>query len=106
MVTILSVGFTLDTGIEHERATPPLMCTEHAPHCATPQPYLVPVSPTCSRMTHNSGVSPSTCTSRVSPLMFSFAITLSSLSRARLVSAADRDQGRRIVAYRTPTAGG
>src|SRR4029453_16664819 len=86
MVTILSVGFTADAGIEHERATPPLMCTEHAPHCATPQPYLVPVRPTCSRMTHSSGVSASACTSRTLPLMFSFAMggSLQGGSRARL----------------------
>ena len=25
------------------------MCTVQAPHCATPQPYFVPVRPTCSR---------------------------------------------------------
>jgi hypothetical protein len=33
-------------GRMQERCTSPLMCTEQAPHCATPQPYLVPVSPT------------------------------------------------------------
>ena len=60
MVTILSVALTLPTGIEQERRTSPLMCTEQAPHCATPQPYLVPVRPTCSRITHSSGVSAST----------------------------------------------
>src|SRR4029077_7814503 len=62
MVTILSVGFTLLTGTEHERTSEPLTCTEQAPHCATPQPYLVPVRPTCSRIAHSSGVSGSTCT--------------------------------------------
>src|SRR5438045_4030911 len=74
MVMILSAAFTSPTRIEHERITSPLMCTEQAPHCATPQPYLVPVRPTCSRMTHSSGVSGSTCTSRIRPLMLSFAI--------------------------------
>src|SRR4029450_11573453 len=74
MVTILSVAFTLDTGIEHERATPPLMCTEHAPHCATPQPDLVPVRPPRSRMTAGGGVSAALCTSRTRPLMLSFAM--------------------------------
>src|SRR5258707_5915047 len=72
MVTILSVAFTLPTGIEQERCTSPLMCTEQAPHWATPQPYLVPVSPTCSRITQRSGVSSSTRTSRTLPLMLSF----------------------------------
>src|SRR5258708_33263409 len=74
MVTILSVGLTALTGTEQERITSPLICTEQAPHWATPQPYLVPVSPTCSRMTHRSGVSASTCTSRVLPLILSFAM--------------------------------
>ena len=32
-------------------------CTVQAPHWATPQPYLVPVSPCASRITHSSGVS-------------------------------------------------
>src|SRR5262245_28118378 len=74
MVTILSLAFTDESGIEQERCTSPLMCTEQAPHCATPQPYFVPVSPTCSRITHNSGVSGSACTSRTLPLMLSFAM--------------------------------
>src|SRR6187455_1146125 len=74
MVTILSLGFTAESGTEQERCTSPLMCTEQAPHCATPQPYLVPVRPTCSRITHNSGVSGSACTSRTLPLMLSFAM--------------------------------
>ena len=75
MVTIRSVAFTSPTRIEQERCTSPLMCTEQAPHCATPQPYLVPVRPTCSRMTHSSGVSASTSTSRILPLMLSFAMS-------------------------------
>src|SRR5262245_41997165 len=74
MVTILSLAFTAESGSEQERCTSPLMCTEQAPHCATPQPYFVPVSPTCSRITHNSGVSGSACTSRTLPLMLSFAM--------------------------------
>src|SRR5258708_1302171 len=69
-----SVGLTALTGTEQERRTSPLMCTEQAPHCATPQPYFVPVRPTCSRMTHRSGVPASACTSRTLPLMLSFAM--------------------------------
>jgi hypothetical protein len=45
MVMILSVALTSFTRIEQERCTSPLMCTEHAPHWAMPQPYLVPVRP-------------------------------------------------------------
>src|SRR5690349_470839 len=74
MVTILSVGLTDESGTEQERITSPLMCTEQAPHCAMPQPNLVPVSPICSRITHSSGVSGSACTSRVSPLTLSIAM--------------------------------
>ncbi|MEA2663604.1 MAG: hypothetical protein QOI11_548, partial [Candidatus Eremiobacteraeota bacterium] len=33
------------TGAAHERIDSPSTCTVQAPHCATPQPYLVPVSP-------------------------------------------------------------
>src|SRR5258705_10090065 len=76
MVTILSVAFTPATGRTQERTSSPLICTEHAPHCATPHPYLVPVRPTCSRMTHKSGVSASTCTSFILPLMLSFAMNV------------------------------
>src|SRR5471030_2186917 len=76
MVTILSVALMLLTAMEQERRTSPLMCTEQAPHCATPQPYFVPVSPTCSRMTQSRGVSSSTCTSRVLPLILSFAMSV------------------------------
>src|SRR5438034_11233491 len=75
MVTIRSPALTALSGIEHERRISPLMCTEHAPHCATPHPYLVPVSPTCSRMTHKSGVSASTTTSWTLPLMLSVAMS-------------------------------
>src|SRR6202140_2639375 len=76
MVTIWSVSLTSPSRIEQERRTSPLMCTEQAPHCATPHPYLVPVRPTCSRMTHKSGVSASTCTSFILPLMLSFAMNI------------------------------
>src|SRR5262245_63346173 len=74
MVTIRSDAVWLPTTIEQERATSPLMCTEQAPHCATPHPYFVPVNASCSRMTHRSGVSASTCTSRIFPFTLSFAM--------------------------------
>src|ERR1700676_3986931 len=74
MVTILSPGFRLASGTEQERITSPLICTEQAPHCAMPQPYLVPVRPICSRITHRSGGSGSACTSCVFPLTLSLAM--------------------------------
>src|SRR5215210_4159151 len=39
-----------------ERTALPSICTVQAPHRPEPQPYLVPVSLTCSRMTQSSGV--------------------------------------------------
>src|SRR5260221_13735044 len=83
MVTMRSVALTLPTVTEQERFSSPLMCTEQAPHCATPQPYLVPVSPTCSRITHSRGVSSSTCTSWTLPLMLSFAMRVPPAIHAR-----------------------
>jgi hypothetical protein len=41
---------------EHARTAMPSTCTVQAPHRPAPQPYLVPVNPTWSRMTHKSGV--------------------------------------------------
>src|SRR5438270_9050617 len=62
------------TGSEHERTASPFTCTVQAPHCAMPQPYFVPVSPTCSRMTHSNGVVGSTSTLCDFPLMVSAAM--------------------------------
>src|SRR5882672_3074973 len=64
----------------HERTTWPLRCTEQAPHWATPQPYLVPVRPTCSRSTHSRGVLGSTSTWVDFPLRVKRAIACSPLS--------------------------
>src|SRR5215510_1503852 len=74
MVTILSLGFTELSGIAQERCTSPLICTEQAPHCATPHPYFVPVSPICSRITQSSGVSLAAVTSMCLPFTLSFAM--------------------------------
>src|SRR6478752_1966388 len=74
MVTIRAVGCRSPTRIEQDLVTAPSRCTEQAPHCAIPQPYLVPVSPICSRITHSKGVSGSTSISWTFPLMFSVAM--------------------------------
>src|SRR6202008_1736518 len=65
------------TGKEQERTGAPSTCTVHAPHCATPQPYFVPVRPTCSRIAHSSGGLSSTSTLYVLPLMDTRAIGFS-----------------------------
>src|SRR5262249_55719656 len=62
------------TGSEQERTAPPSTCTVHAPHWAMPQPYFVPVSPICSRMTHSRGVLGSTSMEWDCPLMTSRTI--------------------------------
>jgi len=53
------------TGMTQERTAAPSTCTVQAPHWAMPQPYFVPVRPTCSRIAHNKGVLGSTVTSCV-----------------------------------------
>ena len=45
------------TGVTHDRTASPSRWTVQAPHRAMPQPNLVPVRPSVSRMTHSSGVS-------------------------------------------------
>src|SRR5262245_45660829 len=64
------------TGSEQERMATPSTCTVQEPHCATPQPYLVPVRPTFSRITHSSGVSGSTSTLCDWPLIVSEIIQI------------------------------
>src|SRR5436190_10876182 len=88
MVTMRSLALRLPTGIEHERRTSPFTWTEHEPHCETPQPYLVPVSPTCSRSTQSSGVSPSAFTSTVLPFTLSLAMPRVLPAGARETAAA------------------
>src|SRR5438874_7666710 len=72
------------TGNEQERVATPSMWTVQAPHCAMPQPYLVPVRPTCSRIAHNSRVLGSTSISCVPPLMVRRVIAFS-FSRIELI---------------------
>src|SRR6266478_3388918 len=62
------------TTMPHDRTATPSTWTVQAPHCAMPQPYLVPVRPAFSRKAHRSGVSGSTSTSKVLPLIMWFAI--------------------------------
>jgi hypothetical protein len=75
MVVILRPCTEL-AGTEQERIGEPSTCTVQAPHCATPQPYFVPVRPTCSRIAQSSGVLASTSTSCVLPLMFKRIIAM------------------------------
>src|SRR5688572_14623482 len=74
MVTIFCSGATALTGVAQARVATPSIWTVQEPHCAIPQPYLVPVNPACSRSTQSKGVSGSTSISRIVPLIVSRAI--------------------------------
>src|SRR3569833_4493676 len=58
------------TGIWQDQIGRPSRCTVHAPHCAMPHPNFVPVMPSTSRNTHNSGMLSGTSTVFVSTLIF------------------------------------
>ena len=68
-MVVIFLPTTAATGITQERTATPSTCTVQAPHWAIPQPYLVPVSPACSRMAHRSGVLGLTLTSSDRPLI-------------------------------------
>jgi hypothetical protein len=61
-MVVTSFPTARETGVLHDRTGRPSRCTVQAPHCATPQPYFVPVKPRCSRKTQSSGVEGSTST--------------------------------------------
>jgi hypothetical protein len=56
MVTIFCASLKAETGVAQARVATPSTCTVQAPHCAMPQPYLVPDRSSCSRRTQSSGV--------------------------------------------------
>src|SRR5215470_863338 len=78
------------TGVEHERTATPSIWTVQAPHCAMPQPYLVPVRPTFSRNAHKSGMLGSTSTLCDWPLMLRVGILLLPFHRRRLKALVDK----------------
>ena len=80
MVTIVLPSMA-DTGMAQERTASPSTCTVQDPQAAMPQPYLVPVRPSCSRSTHNNGVSGSTSTSWALPLTKRLTIRFLLVSR-------------------------
>src|SRR5436309_7111730 len=71
-MVVMSRSSTAAAGRTHERTGWPSTSTVHAPHCAMPQPYLVPVRPSTSRSTQRSGMSSGTETSWASPFTESF----------------------------------
>src|SRR5262249_42885570 len=83
-MVVICLPTTAATGTEQERIATPSTCTVQAPHCAMPQPYLVPVRPTFSRNAHNKGVSGSTSTLRDCP----FIVRVGMLPTSSQVAAA------------------
>src|SRR5690606_34624588 len=73
-MVVISLPTTLAALMLQDFVATPSMWTVHAPHCAMPQPYLVPVSPMLSRRTHSNGVSGSMST--VCAVPFTFRVKL------------------------------
>src|SRR5262249_9658215 len=85
---------TAPTDRRHERTGLPSICTVQVPHCAMPQPYLVPVMPSTSRNTQSSGVPPSTSTSCLVPLtLIEKVMTFSRQGRATRPPCSRDDDG-------------
>src|SRR3546814_10276689 len=59
-MVVTALPATSPTAVTQERVATPSTCTVQAPHIAMPQPNLVPVSPSSSRMTQSRGVSSAT----------------------------------------------
>ncbi|MNW05316.1 hypothetical protein D3C71_2015490 [compost metagenome] len=68
----MTAPLTEPTGVTHERTALPSTCTVQAPHCATPQPNLVPGRFSSSRSTHSKGISGSMSIAWDVPLTVSF----------------------------------
>ncbi len=67
-MVVIDLPATADTGVTHERNGVPSTCTVQAPHCAIPQPNLVPVKPRTSRKTQSNGMSGEVSILRLVPL--------------------------------------
>src|SRR5450759_5210313 len=75
-MVVMCLPSAAPTVMAQERTGSPSICTVHAPQSAMPQPYLVPVRPTCSRIAHSRGVLGSTSNSWDLPLIVRRAIVL------------------------------
>src|SRR5205809_5738258 len=71
-IVLTACPWTLAAGVTHERTAWPSTWTVHAPHCAIPQPNLVPVRPRMSRSTQSRGMSSGAAASYSLPLTLSF----------------------------------
>jgi len=75
----LTIGRTITRKVMKERVASLSTMTVHAPHSATPQPYLVPVRPTSSRRNQSSERSGSPSQFCSWPLIFTLIMIVSSL---------------------------
>src|SRR6202140_1906330 len=99
-MVVICLPATAATGIEQERVATPSICTVQAPHCAMPQPYLVPVMPIVSRNTQRSGVESSTSALWDWPLMDSDIILILPFRRDRRGEKnVGRGRGRVLLGY-------
>src|SRR5207253_408150 len=73
-MVVTSLPAARDSGATQDRTASPSRCTVHAPHCAMPQPYFVPVRPRFSRRTQSRGVEGST--SRFTRCLFTVKETM------------------------------
>src|SRR5215475_6933309 len=81
----------------HERTGLPPTCTVQAPHCATPQPYLVPTRLRWSRSTQSSGISSGTSTWCDCPFILSVSISPSSPDRDVDAAACEDYNGSKLA---------
>src|SRR5258707_15482296 len=91
-MVVICLPTASETSTPQERIATPSIWTVQAPHCAMPQPYLVPVRPAFSRIAQSSGVSGSTSTSNALPLIVRFAIAfplIGSFHRVNLAGMLD-----------------
>src|SRR5262249_26111536 len=71
---VVTAPVTVPTARIQERVAMPSTCTVQAPHCAMPQPNLVPVSPMTSRSTQRRGISGGMST------VYDFPLTVSDIA--------------------------
>src|SRR5215469_16666898 len=69
-MVVIFLSATVPTRVMHERCAFPSINTVQAPHCPSPQPYLLPVRSRSSRRTLSRLLSASTSIFRAAPLTF------------------------------------
>src|SRR6266513_3660906 len=77
-IVVTFLPATADTGVTHVLTGAPSRWTVQTPQSAMPHPYLVPVSPSVSRITQRRGISGGTSTCRRLPLIVNVIMATSS----------------------------